>query len=161
MKKLFLAVSFVLVGSFVHAQETYSINAPSGYVTRLDRKRIEWNTAVCTGFRPPLVATCTQPQACVAGGVAGGASCTVPNARAAGYEIFANTLAGRETFLIQRGLRVLIDKVWKSEDALSSKVIQCINFRAGNATVKNAMCAAAGSPVPAVDCDLCEDLNNN
>lgn len=160
MKKLLLLIFplMVLAQSSQAAQETYSVTAPAQDVAFIDRSRVKRNTAVCARFN--LAASCTQGQACTAAGAAGGASCTAIQARAVDVEIFANTLAGRETFFIQKILKRVRDEVLKLELGNDDAAQKCINWRAGNDTVKDAMCAAAGSPVPAtvaLGCQLCSD----
>lgn len=159
MKKiLILALGLLALGTFSEAQETWSVTAPSPDVALVDRARVDWNTSVCARFN--LAASCTQAQACIAAGVTGGGSCTLPNARAADVEIFANTLAGREGFFIRKVLlRVRRELLGRERSELDGRQA-CINWRAGNDTVKNAMCAAAGAPVPAtvaLGCNLCPE----
>lgn len=148
MKQLLLAVAALLVISgSVSAQESYTVNASATNVVRVERERVRWNTFVCTRFA--LAASCTQAQACVAAGVTGGASCTVANARAADVEIFSNNLAGRDAFFSFQLLLKLVLPVLKANDVSSDHSSQQTNWTNGSTAVKDAMCAAAGAPVPA------------
>lgn len=156
MKQLLLAVAaLVLISGSASAQESYTVNASAANVVRVERERVRWNTFVCTRFALP--ASCTQAQACVAAVVTGGASCTVVNARAADVEIFANSLAGRDAFFTFQLLVKLVLPSLKGNDVNFDHNAQQANWNAGNDTVKNAMCAAAGAPVPttvAAGCNL-------
>lgn len=162
MKRLLLAIVAVLgLPVVVSAQEIYSVNAPATDVNTIERERVKWNTSVCaTGSLP---ASCTQAQICGSARwvsiVGGGASCTAVQARAVDIEIFANSQAGREGFFVRKLLPIL-RVILRATNKISDAEAKCINWRNGNDTVKNAMCAAAGAPVPAtvaLGCQLCDD----
>lgn len=159
LRKALLAF-IILFGSSLaaSAQETYSVAVPAADVNLVQRSRILWNASVCARFA--LAASCTQAQACTAAGAPGGASCTAVQARSVDVEIFADTLAGREGFFIRKLLTRLRRDILARDIAGRDGDLQCTNWRAGNDTVKNAMCAAAGAPVPAtvaLGCNLCPD----
>lgn len=99
MRKLsLLAVVAVLgIGSGAWAQESYTISATAVQVARTDRERIANNVRTCV--RLGQAPGCTQAQACVAAGAAGGAGCTFAQALAVNAELYANSLAGREAFV--------------------------------------------------------------
>jgi hypothetical protein len=109
MKRLILTVLVLLTASLASAQETYSFSVGgttgnrNSLVGMLELGRVQNNTDVCV--RAALPATCTQAQACTALGVAGGASCTAPDAIAARARIYPASLAGREAFLANEMVR--------------------------------------------------------
>lgn len=156
---LFVFVLLFMVDVFsVSAQETWSVNAPAKDVALVDRARAAWNTSVCARFA--LSPSCTQAQACTAAGAAGGASCTPAQARAVDVQIFPATLAGRQDFFVFKILLRVRREMLEREQTVIDSEQKCINWRAGNDTIKNAMCAAAGAPIPATvaaGCNLCPD----
>jgi hypothetical protein len=160
--KAIIAVLFLLfVGVVSEAQETYSVIVPAGDVPTVERERVKHNTNVCA--RGALSASCTQAQICGSAPfvniVGGGSSCSAAQARVLDIEIYANSVAGREGFFIRK-LLTRLRRILTSENKLADSDAKCVNWKAGNDTVKNAMCAAAGSPVPAtvaLGCQLCED----
>jgi len=110
MNRILATLAFVLVAGLASAQETYSISVGgttanrNSIVGQLDLGRTQNNTDVCT--RASLPASCTQAQACVALQVTGGASCTAADAISAHARIYANTLAGRESFVANELIRL-------------------------------------------------------
>ncbi len=148
MKQFLLAVAalFVISGT-ASAQESYTTPVGAQNVVKVNRARLRWNAAVCARYA--LSATCTQAQVCVPAGVAGGASCTAAAARAVDVEIFANTQPGRELYFIHQLLVKLVVPSLQSSDVIDDITAQQRNWTLGNDTVKNAMCLAAGAPVPA------------
>jgi hypothetical protein len=99
MKKVLLGL-ILLAPLPALAQETYSIPATAAQAARVERQRVRQNAMTCKRFN--LAPTCTQAQACVAAGAAGGAACTALQARATtpSSEMFPATLAGRESMII-------------------------------------------------------------
>lgn len=166
MKLRILAFTLISIISFVvpnsYAQnvpgESYTLVASSANATLVNRGRILWNTGVCTRFA--LAASCTQAQACaaaVARGIAvpGGASCTAAQARTVDIEIFANSTAGRDLYFThQQAVKVIIPLLIKAAEE-ADRTAQAANYKAGNDATKNAMCAAAGPPVPPTVADGC------
>lgn len=156
MKKVLVGIGLVL-GLAVAAEaqvasESYTLAVNSRNATLNDRARISWNTGVCSRFN--LSASCTQSQACagaVAAGIAvpGGASCSAAQARTLDLEIYANSTTGRDLFFThQYAMKIilpLLERAASSSDATAKQA----NYCAGNDTVKNGMCLAAGAPVPA------------
>lgn len=145
-KATVLVVVAVGLASGAEAQESYTVNATAAHVTRLDRQRTRWNTAVCARFA--LAPSCTQALACSSAGVG---SCVTANIRAADIEIFPNTLTGRNDYFVQKILKALAD-AWKSDDVAKDAALQCVNWTAANQTTRDGMCTAASLPA---GCDLC------
>lgn len=98
MKRLAQTIAILLAFSLpAQAQENFAFSLSAPNVSKLDLGRVQHNTRVCESRA--LQANCTQAAICVAAGVSGGASCTAPDALAAGVRIYANTQTGREAFI--------------------------------------------------------------
>ena len=148
MKKLLLLLA-VLVAPATMAQEVYSISATAAQVTTLTTMLRVQNEQVCTRTNQAL--TCTQAQACVAGGAVGGSSCTAAQARAANVRIFPSTLAGREEFVLF-GIAAPRFNVLKGEIVSWDQQRFCADWNASTQTEKDAVCSAATLPN---GCELC------
>ncbi len=146
MKRLLVALGFLVLAATASAQEAYTVNATATQVTRLDRQRTRWNASVCARFA--LLASCTQAQACTAANVS---PCNTTNIRNADIEIFPNTLTGRQDYLVQKIIREAAEK-WKADDVAKDAAQQCVNWTAANQTTRDGMCTAASLPA---GCDLC------
>ena len=161
MRKLLLAVAVLFVAASVQAQETYSVTLGGSTTNRnslvgqVELGRVQVNSDVCTNKGLP--ADCTQAQACVAYAVPGGASCTAADALAAEARIYANTLAGRESFVANQVVRFrlsmyLTEQIRREAAAYSGWCAQA------NQTQRNSVCAlinAANPSVPATGCNPC------
>jgi hypothetical protein len=162
---LFSGLGFMWSDS-ASAQETYNFSIGGDAATRtslvgqIDLGRQQANTDICRRFSGPpnnLSDTCTQPQACVAAGVVGGASCTAPDALAAGVRIYPNTLGGRQSFIAENLVKAkCVD--FTSEQIRREKLVQ-VSCSTATQAQQNAICAAynALNPiVPATGCFLCQ-----
>ena len=140
------------LGAVASAQETYSIPVPAAQIPKVDRARLTKNAETCRTLG--LAPACTQAQACTVAGAPGGASCTLAQAQAAGVEIHAATLAGRESFLqsiVREHIRAFITQV-DVEDRTSF----CVWWRAAatTQTQRNNVCNAS-TPALGNGCNLC------
>jgi hypothetical protein len=149
-KLLFFLLGCLLVVPIAYADETYSVTLQTSGVTKLDLGRLQSNSDVCTGLG--LVATCTQAQACVAKGVTGGASCTNPDALAAGVRIFGNSLNERGSFILNALVKSKLDD-FVSEQARRDK--KAASTFCGSATQGqiDALCTDYGL---AAGCYICQ-----
>ena len=149
MKKLILAALVLGLGSLASAQETYSITVGgtttnrNSIVGQIELGRVQKNTDVCT--RALLPASCTQAQACVALGVIGGSSCTAADALAAEARIYANTLGGREAFVVNELIRFRVPVYLLEQITREAAVYKTWCQSASQASL-NVVCAAAGLP---------------
>jgi len=161
MKRLLAVVALLLFAAFANAQETYSVTLGgtttnrASLVGQVDLGRVQVNSDVCTA--KALAATCTQAQACVAYGVAGGAACTAADALAAEARIYPDSTGGRESFVANQVVRFrlsmyLTEQLRREADAYKS---WCVD---ANQTARNTVCAlvnAINPAVPATGCNPC------
>jgi hypothetical protein len=99
------------------------------------------NNSVCAAV--DLASGCTQAQACTAANATGGASCTAAQARNANVRIFPQTFAGREEFF---QFRIALPKFLelRAEIVNLNQAHAKRTWDAGNQTVRDGMCTAAG-----------------
>jgi hypothetical protein len=131
------------------AQESYSVSLTAPQVASLDNGRILHNRAVCLGKNLPI--GCTQAQACVAYGAAGGAACTAGQANAADCRIFNANLAAREAFVSLQ----LVKKPLADYDAQTVTLAgdDARAFcRSASQAQQDAVCAAFGKPAGCLIC---------
>lgn len=145
-----LAVLMFFVAASVSAQETYSQNATANQVVDLRAALTADNETICEA--KGLLETCTQAQVCVAANVAGGASCTAAQARAAKVRIYPDTQAGRDEYVLH-GLVSPAFTGAKARAAARAQIKLCRFWATANTTQKNSVCSAAGLPN---GCELCE-----
>ena len=149
MKRLLLIVAVLLAAASVQAQETYSVTLGgittnrNSFVGQVELGRVQVNSDVCTNKGLP--ADCTQAQACVAYGVTGGSSCTAADALAAEARIYANTLAGRESFVANQVVRFRLS-MYLTEQIRREAATFTTWCKSANQTALNAVCTAAGLP---------------
>lgn len=142
MKKLLFLLLFL--PSFAAAQETYSVSATANQVSILDIERILHNADVCS--RVGLSASCTQAQF----------NTEIAKPRFAGITgtIYANSLAGRQSFLIQRWIADNF-KAAKAAQVARNRPAYCTWWNDPSRTTaeRNAECSKTGL---SAGCDLCE-----
>lgn len=149
MKRLVILAALFLAPAFVQAQETYQLTAGAGNVTTLSAVITSRNAAICA--RAAQGPTCNQAQACSGIGVAGGASCTANQARAANARIYALSQPGREEFVtFEIALPTFLAMV--AEMNAANRKTFCDGFTAATTTAKNNACSAIGL---ASGCDPC------
>lgn len=103
MKKLILISCLALLAPVASAQEDIAFSLGGALVADVDLGRKQHNLDRCTSNGQPE--GCTQAQVCVAAGVIGGASCTVPDATAAGQRIYPDSAPGRNAFIANEMVR--------------------------------------------------------
>lgn len=154
-KELITAALLLGLAGISQAQETYSVTVGGATTNRnsivgqIELGRVQHNGDVCV--RGLLPVSCTQAQACVALGIAGGASCTAADALAAEARIYANTLAGREAFVTNELVRFRVPIYLQEQimrEALAYKA-WCVG---ANQTQLNVVCTAAGLPSGCYPC---------
>lgn len=152
-----IAVAVVGLASPASAQETFSFSATANQVTRVDRGRLVTNAKTCqrlSTVASPLTFTCTQAQACVNAGAAGGASCTAAQARAANARIYPATLAGREEFL---GFGIIVPEISNLMNVAVSfdQSEFCRLFKLAAAGSQNTVCTTIGYTPVSGQCEVC------
>ena len=143
MRKILLVLAVLFVPALASSQEVYSINASAANVTTLTGVITKINGDLCAATGLPR--TCTQAQLCTAASVAGGASCTAAQARAANARIYPLTQAGREEFTTF-GIAAPKFLELVAEVAADQKRDACEKWTAATTTQKNNACAAIGLP---------------
>lgn len=152
MKK-FLVLFLLLVASPALAQETYSQAASAAQVLDLSAIITADNEDTCEGRS--LAENCTQAQICTAANVAGGASCTAANARAAGVRIYPLTFAGRDEYVLHN---FVLPRFLAARARISQRhrVKECRFWATATNTQKNTVCQALGIPSSTTQpCELC------
>jgi len=146
MNRLILAVLVILSASLASAQETYTVTVGGTTTNRnslvgmLELGRVQQNTDVCT--RASLPSTCTQAQACVVLGVAGGSSCTNLDAVAARARIYPATLVGREGFVTNEMIRVRAPEYYAEQ--VRRDAVTLASYCAASQTNRDALCTLLG-----------------
>lgn len=137
MRYVFAVLALFVFASSTSAQEAYTVNANATQVSVLDFERLEHNARLCASRG--LASNCTQAQFTTAGGTG---------------TIYAATLAGRQSFLIQQWIADNF-RLAKMRQAERNRTAYCIwwNDPARTLAEKNAECAKVGS---SAGCDLCE-----
>lgn len=149
MKRIVFFLAFIGLAGVASAQETYSVGANANQVANLSAIVSASNARTC--LRLLATESCTQANACVAAGAAGGSSCTAAQARAANARIFPLTQAGREEyvtfmFVAPQFISALNEPVaFEFERA-------CANWQAFNQTQRDSACTSLGR---AAGCRLC------
>jgi hypothetical protein len=155
MKRILFVLAALLVPALLSAQETYPIAATANQQARVERRRVKTNGNTCLRLNAVGGATCTQAQACTAAGAAGGASCTAVQARAASAEIFANSLAGRQTMLEQTIILPAFTD-YQKQTAAEDQTGFCVWWKAtATQPQKDAICTGT-SPSLGAACELCQ-----
>lgn len=149
MKKLFL-LTILLLAPLASAQESYTLSYNAPQVARLDKLRVALNESVCRSVVLP--AACTQAEACVAAGAAGGAACTANQAQAANVRIYGDSQSEREAMVKRQAeerFRALERQFLKEPDA---KTVCDWFTNTATAPERATFCTNAGLPS---DCDPC------
>lgn len=125
MKKLILLL--ILLAPVAVTQETYSLPANAARVAILDSERIAHNDGLC--LSRSLAVNCTQAQLDAAGG---------------GGTIYANSLAGRNAFLLTRkGLSVL-QAILEGRDSVNKEALFRRRWETARQPEKDNYCTLRG-----------------
>lgn len=149
MKKFLLSIAFLSFAGLASAQETYSVTVGGtttnrkSIVGQIELGRQQNNVDVCT--KALLPSNCTQAQACVALGVAGGAACTGTDAINAQARIYPNSTVGREGFVVNELIKFrvpiyLLEQIRREQEGFKA---WCI---AATPVQLDVVCSAAGLP---------------
>lgn len=139
-----LRSNVILPDLSVHAQESYTVSANANQQAQITEQVTESNVRTCrrlSTVASPLTDTCTQAQACVNAGAAGGASCTPLQARQANARIFPQTTAGREEYITF----TMVATDVQDRDLRLAKLYQerqCSAWLAASGAQRNVICAA-------------------